>query len=79
MSDHVLVAYDDSEQSERALEHVLEKHSDARLTLLHVMDLMEAGYTAPVDSTLPGFWEEWYENEAATAEALLDEAADRAA
>jgi nucleotide-binding universal stress UspA family protein len=74
MSKHVLVPYDDSPLSERALEHALAEHGDAEITLLHVLDFVEAGYSAPVETTLPGYWEEWYENAQEAAEALFEEA-----
>lgn len=79
MSKHVLVPYDDSEQSTRALDHALEYHADGQITLLNVIDMMEAGYTMPVDGTLPGFWEEWYENEEEATDQLFERARGRAA
>jgi nucleotide-binding universal stress UspA family protein len=75
---HVLVPYDESEGSERALEHALEQHPEATVTLLHVVDLVDAGYASPVDGTVPGFWEEWFENEKAASERLLEEGRERA-
>jgi nucleotide-binding universal stress UspA family protein len=74
MSDNVLVPYDDSPLSEHALEHALAEHGDATITLLHVLDFVEAGYSAPVETTLPGYWEEWYETAQAEAEALFADA-----
>jgi nucleotide-binding universal stress UspA family protein len=70
----VLVPYDDSPLSEHALEHALAEHGDAEITLLHVLDFVEAGYSAPVETSLPGYWEEWYENAKQNAEALFDDA-----
>ncbi|NHN43081.1 universal stress protein [Halorubellus sp. JP-L1] len=78
MSRHVLVPFDESNGSEHALEHALEQHPDATITLLHVVDLMEAGYSTPVDGTLPGFWEDWFESEKAQAEELFEGARARA-
>jgi len=75
---HVLVPYDESAGSERALEHVLAQYPDATVTLLHVVDLVDAGYSSPVDGTVPGYWEEWFENEKEVSERLLDEARERA-
>jgi nucleotide-binding universal stress UspA family protein len=78
MSKHVLVPYDESEGSEHALEHALQEHHDAKITLLNVIDLMEAGYTSPVDGTLPGFWEEWFEGEKTKTESLFEKAREKA-
>ena len=74
MSDRVLVPYDDSPLSEHALEHALAEHGDAEITLLHVLDFVEAGYSAPVETNLPGYWEEWYEKAMAEAEDLFADA-----
>jgi len=75
---HVLVPYDESDGSERALEHVLDQYPDATVTLLHVVDLVDAGYASPVDGTIPGFWEDWFESEKASSERLLEEGRERA-
>ena len=75
---HVLVPYDDSEGSEHALEHALDQYPDATVTLLHVIDLVDAGYASPVDGTVPGFWEEWFENEQAASEQLFESAREKA-
>lgn len=75
---HVLVPYDESEGSDHALEHALEQYPEATVTLLHVVDLVDAGYASPVDGTVPGFWEEWFENEKAASERLLGEGRQRA-
>lgn len=75
---HVLVPYDESEGSERALAHALDQYPDATVTLLHVVDLVDAGYASPVDGTVPGFWEEWFENEKAASERLLEAGRERA-
>ena len=75
---HVLVPYDESDGSKRALEHALAQYPDATVTLLHVVDLVDAGYASPVDGTVPGFWEEWFESEKAASERLLDTGRERA-
>jgi nucleotide-binding universal stress UspA family protein len=75
---HVLVPYDESDGSERALEHVFDQYPEATVTLLHVVDLVDAGYASPVDGTVPGFWEEWFENEKAASERLLAAGRERA-
>jgi len=78
MTDRLLVPLDDSPLSEQALDHALEKHEDAEITVLHVLDFVDAGYGAPMESTLPGYWEEWYETAKADAAALFDDAQDAA-
>jgi nucleotide-binding universal stress UspA family protein len=78
MTSHVLVPYDESEGSSHALEHALEQYPDGTITLLNVIDLVEAGYSSPVDGTLPGFWEEWLENEKASTEQLFERARETA-
>jgi len=75
---HVLVPYDESEGSDHALEHALEQYPEATVTLLHVVDLVDAGYASPVDGTVPGFWEDWFESEKAASERLLEEGRERA-
>lgn len=74
MSDHILVPYDDSPLSEHALEHALSEHGDAAITLLHVLDFVDAGYSAPLETSLPGYWEEWYEDAQEDAEELFETA-----
>lgn len=74
MSEHVLVPYDDSPLSDHALEHALAQHADAEITLLHVLDFVEAGYQSPIEGSLPGYWEEWYEQAEAEAEELFADA-----
>lgn len=71
MSEHVLVPYDDSPLSEHALEYALAHHADEKITLLHVLDFVDAGYQAPFEGSLPGYWEEWYESAEAAAEDLF--------
>lgn len=77
MADHVLVPLDGSPQSWAALEHAIDEHPDARLTLLSVINPMEAGYSA--ETALPSAAEEWYESAKATAQDRFDEAAELAA
>ncbi|MFB6141719.1 MAG: universal stress protein [Halorientalis sp.] len=76
---HVLVPIDESPLSTQALEHALESHPDADVTVIHVIDFVEAGYQAPVGGTIPGHWEDWYESQEDEAEALFDEARETAA
>jgi len=76
---HVLVPYDESPLSEHALEHALAEHGEAEITLLHALDFVEAGYSASVETSLPGYWEAWYENAQDDAEALFEDAQATAA
>jgi nucleotide-binding universal stress UspA family protein len=76
MAEHVLLPMDGSEQSRDALEHVLEEHADARITVLHVIDPARASYGAQVG--LPPSSEEWFEAEEARAEELFEEVRERA-
>ena len=77
MADHVLVPLDGSPQSWAALEHAMEEHPEARLSLLSVINPMEAGYSA--ETALPSAAEEWYESAKAAAEERFEEAAELAA
>lgn len=71
----VLVPIDGSEQSTTALEYAAETFDPDELLLLHVIDPVEAGYSAA--ATMPGYSEEWYENRKAEAETLFADATDR--
>lgn len=74
MTDHVLVPLDDSPLSDHALEYALEQHPDDDITVLHVLDFVEAGYGASMETALPGYWEEWYESAKAESEDLFADA-----
>jgi nucleotide-binding universal stress UspA family protein len=75
---HVLVPYDESDGSQQALEQVLDQYPEATVTLLQVIDLVDAGYASPVDGTVSGFWEDWFESEKASSERLLEAGRERA-
>jgi len=77
MAEHVLVPLDGSAQAWTALEHALTEHPDARLTLLTVINPVEAGYSA--ETAFPSAAEEWYQAATADAEDRFDEAAELAA
>jgi nucleotide-binding universal stress UspA family protein len=77
MADHVLLPLDGSPQSWAALEHALAEHPEARLTLLSVINPMDAGYSA--ETALPSAAEEWYESAKAAARERFEEAAEMAA
>jgi nucleotide-binding universal stress UspA family protein len=73
---HVLVPIDGSEQSDHAIEHVLEEFEGARVTLLHVINPARAGYGA--QAGIPTSSEEWLEEAEAEAEELFAAARERA-
>ncbi len=77
MSNHVLVPLDASPQAMDAVTHAIETFPDARLTLLTVIDPIEAGYRA--EAVLPSYSESWYENQKEAAEDRFEEARDLAA
>lgn len=68
----ILIPIDGSPRSNTAIEHVAKAHPESDLTLLHVIDPIEAGYSA--EAFLPSYSEEWYENELAQADRLFSEA-----
>jgi len=72
MTKNVLVPIDGSPQSDDALVHALEEFADATITVLHVIDPIDAGYSTPVG--MPGGSEEWYENQQEQAQALFEDA-----
>ncbi|WP_435100051.1 universal stress protein [Halarchaeum sp. P4] len=72
----ILVPIDGSEQSTDALEYALEEFQSDDITVIHVIDPIEAGYTA--QATVPGYSEEWYEQAEAEAESLFEQAQDLA-
>lgn len=77
MGTQVLVPVDGSEQADAAFDYALREFPEATLVLLHVINPARAGYAA--QAGLPSFSEEWYENAENEAEAMFDEARERAA
>lgn len=75
MGKHVLVPIDGSERAEHAITHTLEEMNDVRVTLLHVINPVEAGFGA--QAGIPSYSEEWYETAKRDAEDLLQEARAR--
>lgn len=74
MPRHVLVPTDGSDLSDSALDFALSEWPDATVTLLHVIDPVEAGYRA---SALPSGSEEWYQRKVASAEDYFESARER--
>lgn len=83
MTDHVLVPFDGSPQSEKALEHALGL-PDISLTLLTVINPFDVdperfGLQSPTGvAGLPGYSPEWYDQVRETAYERLEEACERA-
>lgn len=73
----VLVPLDDSPLASRALEHALDSWPDAEVTVLHVVDPIDAIYESEVGGPVDA--ERWYESRVAATEALFDRARERAA
>jgi nucleotide-binding universal stress UspA family protein len=71
MSDHILIPVDGSEQADVACSFVAEKFPEASVTLLHVVNPAEAGYS--IEASLPAASEEWYERQQETAESLFSD------
>ncbi|MFW6018069.1 MAG: universal stress protein [Halapricum sp.] len=71
MGKHILIPVDGSDQAHRACEFVAEDYPHADVTLLHVINPAEAGYS--VQAGLPTFSEEWYERQKGRAEEIFEE------
>jgi len=71
----VLVPIDGSPQAEDALDHAVSEFPDAEIVLLHVIDPIDAGYSA--ESVLPTASGDWYESHKDTAEELFEGANER--
>lgn len=67
----ILVPIDGSPQSTAAVEYAADTFDAEELLLLHVIDPVEAGYSAA--ATLPGYSEEWYENRKEEATTIFEE------
>jgi nucleotide-binding universal stress UspA family protein len=72
MSTHVLVPFDGSELSVRALDHALEDGAET-ITVLYVIDPLDAVYRSEATRG-----ETWYESAASRAERLFERARERA-
>lgn len=77
MSKRFLVPMDGSPQSDEALAHVLTEYPDADITVIHVIDPVDAGYAA--DPMGGDYWEGWYEFAEERAEQIFEAAREQAA
>jgi len=71
MVDRVLVPVDGSEQSKRACEFVFAEFPEATMVLVHVINPIEAGYSA--QTAIPTASEEWYDQQRDLAAEHFDE------
>ncbi|MEF8800530.1 MAG: universal stress protein [Halolamina sp.] len=72
MTKRILVAYDGTPQAESALAFTFDEWSEHDITLLYVINPVEAGYSSGVG--IPSGGEEWFEKAKAEAEELFAEA-----
>lgn len=83
MIDEILVPMDGSPLSEEALRVALEDYPDAEVTVLHVINPSQPGYSYPIEydsSSEPLHGSEaWYERSEELAEQLFDQAREIAA
>ncbi|MFB6360132.1 MAG: universal stress protein [Halobacteriales archaeon] len=77
MPEHLLVPHDGSPQAADALEYALSEFPGADLTILHVIDPTDTGYSA--GAMLPDFSEQWYDSAKEAAEEIFAEAEAQAA
>lgn len=77
MTEHVLVPHDGSPQAADALEHALEEYPQGTITVLHVIDPADTGYSA--GAMLPDFSEQWYESAKEAADEIFEEVDEHAA
>lgn len=69
---NILVPIDGSAQSDDAVEYAASEFDPSEITMLHVIDPIEAGYSAT--ASVPGYSEEWYEHQKAESEQLFEDA-----
>lgn len=72
MTKRVVVAYDGSPQAAEALAFAIDEWGDQELTLLYVINPVEAGYSTGVD--IPSGGEEWFKQARADADELFEQA-----
>lgn len=74
MPRRILVPLDKSFESQQALDHAFEEHSDAHITLLHV--ITAGGVPFGPQEGVPGYSEQWFETEERKAATLLEPAVE---
>jgi nucleotide-binding universal stress UspA family protein len=72
MPKRILVAYDGTPQAKAALAFTIEEWGEHDITLLYVINPVEAGYSAGVG--IPSGGEEWFEKAKTEAAELFEEA-----
>lgn len=72
----VLIPYDGSDQAKKAIEYAVRQHANDEVVLVHVLDFIEAGYDSSLESAMPMYWDEWYEEANTHAEEVLADAAE---
>jgi nucleotide-binding universal stress UspA family protein len=77
MTIRVLVPHDGSPRADDALEYALREFPDGAITVLHVIDPSDTGYSA--GAMLPDFSEQWYETAKESAETLFESIREAAA
>ncbi|QGN06966.1 universal stress protein [Halorhabdus sp. CBA1104] len=77
MVETVLVPFDGSQMSERALEYVGREHPETAVHLLYVLDHVEASYEFDWTS-LPGYWDNGSQEATDRGRAILDDAEEAA-
>ncbi len=79
MTEHVLVAVDDSEQAMKALDFAVGEYPDARITALHVIDPREFYGAGGIEGAAMASYERIREVHERSANQLLEVARERAA
>ena len=79
MVDHVLVPVDDSDRSTQAIDFVCDEYPNARITALHVLDPGDFYAATGIEGGAMANYEEIEEHHQERAEAILEQAAERAA
>lgn len=79
MADHVLVPMDDSEPARSALEYACERHPDASITVLHVIDPTDVGAYTPTTDEPSAEFEAEIDRKNEVTEAIFDTAREIAA
>lgn len=74
---HVLVVIDGSTRTLESLEYALVKDGTSEITVLYVIDPLEANHQGPLPPLL-GYWGNWYVDDMARAEATMATARGRA-